>query len=601
MEVATEATSAAIAAAASAIVVYPLDTILVRYQASSRRKLTDPYTAAAHLQSGHKELVNIIWELIRERPADDARDLSPHKKLSLSAQKAADAYAAPEDVIVDLLDTLRKLYKGVGVKVFEAVVRNVVYFIWYKLLKEAYDRRGTKQTVASRLMLATAAAVINQCCTAPLEVVSTNVQTTGLNYRYVIRKIFRREGLRGFYRGFAASLILCSNPAITNACFDRLKLLLQVVVEKQARRNIDPILDEETPLDTSRRLLPLTSTQAFLLGALSKALATVVTYPYIRSKVLLHVQCTGASSHHEASSPESSRSPTPEGLLSVTPPAAGENQSTVSPALSPLAGSPLGTRCESEGGEDSVSSLRYSPSSPLYPPPPVHRTPLRKAPSSSCLSSCSSFLHTGTLGSAAGLSGSSSSGAAASPRLGLSASCGAISRLPARAQPGEQSPGRPQSHDAVAGAARAGRAADKRAKRQPTPEMLPGIFVDPNDMLKAASFCLSDKVESPGVVGDGKYHAFDLRTGDEVIAPRSHAERETGIVAFMISTLAQEGLLGLYRGLGLQLCKTLIASAILYMIKERVTNSTYHVGLLGLPPPARRNERRTEGRMSLYL
>lgn len=34
-----------------------------------------------------------------------------------------------------------------------------------------------------------------------------------------------------------------------------------------------------------QRLPPLTPTQAFLLGALSKALATVATYPYIRSKV----------------------------------------------------------------------------------------------------------------------------------------------------------------------------------------------------------------------------------------------------------------------------------------------------------------------------
>lgn len=65
----------------------------------------------------------------------------------------------------------------------------------YKALKDAYDsRKGAKQTVTSRLALATAAAVINQCCTAPLEVVSTNVQTSGLNYRAVVRKIFRREG-----------------------------------------------------------------------------------------------------------------------------------------------------------------------------------------------------------------------------------------------------------------------------------------------------------------------------------------------------------------------------------------------------------------------
>ncbi|KYF38705.1 mitochondrial carrier superfamily protein, partial [Toxoplasma gondii ARI] len=275
MEVVTEATSAAIAAATSAVLVYPLDTILVRYQASSRRKVTDPYTAAFHFNSGHKELAKIILELLREQ-SPGSHEPSPTKRTA-SEQRARGSFTSPEDVVVHIAETLRKLYKGVGVKVFEAVVRNFVYFIWYKLLKETYDRRGGQQTVASRLFLATAAAVINQCFTAPLEVISTNVQTTGLNYRAVIRKIFQQQGFRGFYRGFAASLILCSNPAITNACFDRLKLLLQVVVAAQARRNADPILDEETPLDSNQHLLPITPAQAFCLGALSKALATVVT------------------------------------------------------------------------------------------------------------------------------------------------------------------------------------------------------------------------------------------------------------------------------------------------------------------------------------
>lgn len=37
-----------------------------------------------------------------------------------------------------------------------------------------------------------------------------------------------------------------------------------------------------------------------------------------------------------------------------------------------------------------------------------------------------------------------------------------------------------------------------------------------------------------------------------------------------MSTVAQEGVPGLYKGLGLQLCKTLISSALLYMIKEKI-------------------------------
>jgi hypothetical protein len=58
---------------------------------------------------------------------------------------------------------------------------------------------------------------------------------------------------------------LCSNPAITFGVFERLKTIMLK--------------------SSSNPKAGLTAGQAFLVGALSKALATVVTYPYIMAKV----------------------------------------------------------------------------------------------------------------------------------------------------------------------------------------------------------------------------------------------------------------------------------------------------------------------------
>lgn len=70
-----------------------------------------------------------------------------------------------------------------------------------------------------------------------------------------IRSIIETDGFQGFWKGLRASLILCSNPAITYGVFERLKGIW-------IRRNEGK---------------PLNSGQIFIIGALSKALATVVT------------------------------------------------------------------------------------------------------------------------------------------------------------------------------------------------------------------------------------------------------------------------------------------------------------------------------------
>lgn len=52
------------------------------------------------------------------------------------------------------------------------------------------------------------------------------------------------------------------------------------------------------------------------------------------------------------------------------------------------------------------------------------------------------------------------------------------------------------------------------------------------------------------------------------------------MVAVLVSTLMQEGFTGLYRGLPLQLLKTILAASILYLIKEKLQTQTAHVSLI---------------------
>ncbi|KAG8756935.1 ADP/ATP carrier protein [Serendipita sp. 396] len=86
----------------------------------------------------------------------------------------------------------------------------------------------------------------------------------------VAREIIEEDGVTGLWLGIHSSLVLTVNPAITYGVFERVKSIF-------------------TLGDPNVKLSPW---GAFTVGALSKTLATVVTYPYIMAKV--RVQAHGS-------------------------------------------------------------------------------------------------------------------------------------------------------------------------------------------------------------------------------------------------------------------------------------------------------------------
>ncbi|KAJ3109787.1 ADP/ATP carrier protein [Phlyctochytrium planicorne] len=204
-------------------------------------------------------------------------------KTRLQVQNKAIAHLNPSQHYASGLDALLKilknegipgLYAGLGAGLLGTVASSFSYFYFYSSIRTRYSAslpKNAEISTAMELLLGAAAGALSQLFTLPIAVVTTRQQTTPPKERKTFLKTFeeiaKEEGIPGLWKGLKASLVLCVNPAITYGMFERLKS--GWLKRKEARG---------APL----RLSP---GEIFLIGAMSKTLATVVTYPYIMAKV----------------------------------------------------------------------------------------------------------------------------------------------------------------------------------------------------------------------------------------------------------------------------------------------------------------------------
>ena len=115
---------------------------------------------------------------------------------------------------------------------------------------------------STELALGALAAAFAQLFTIPVSVIATRQQlsNTSTTFLSTLRDILADDGITGLWRGLKPSLVLTINPAITYGMFERLKTGLLKEGEK------------------------MTPGKAFVLGALSKTMATVVS----RRSIIAH-------------------------------------------------------------------------------------------------------------------------------------------------------------------------------------------------------------------------------------------------------------------------------------------------------------------------
>ena len=226
---------------------------------------------------------------------------------------------------------IRGLYKGLGANVLNTFSMQFAYFYWYSFIRNFYIARMSKRSgssvpvvigTAMELVIGALAGAVAQVFTIPVSVIATRQQLAGKttdptggvssasgkaygkttisgapassesegkktaisdaasnltakvtqddSFLGVARDILKDDGVTGLWRGLKPSLVLTVNPAITYGVFERVKTIILA-----------------TSSDGK-----MTPWRSFLVGAVSKTLATVVTFPYILSKVRLQAKNT---------------------------------------------------------------------------------------------------------------------------------------------------------------------------------------------------------------------------------------------------------------------------------------------------------------------
>ena len=210
------------------------------------------------------------------------------------------------------------------------MIAEYAYFFFYSFVRGAYIKKRTPPggkapalSTAAELLLGALAGALAQIFTIPVSVIATRQQVGSAkrtvrkkviiplanangngngfaedhkeeesvvewieeeeyvdnSFWGVGREIVREEGVAGLWLGIKPGLVLTVNPAITYGVFERVKSILLLAQEKAA---------------TAPSNGKLTPGMNFLVGALSKTLATVVTYPYIMAKVRIQARGSDA-------------------------------------------------------------------------------------------------------------------------------------------------------------------------------------------------------------------------------------------------------------------------------------------------------------------
>ncbi|PGH16044.1 hypothetical protein AJ79_02024 [Helicocarpus griseus UAMH5409] len=164
---------------------------------------------------------------------------------------------------------IKGLYAGINGSLIGVASTNFAYFYWYTIVRTLYMssvKTPKPPGTAIELSLGAVAGAIAQVFTIPVAVITTRQQTQPKGEKKGLfdtgkEVVNSEDGWSGLWRGLKASLVLVVNPAITYGAYQRLKDIFFA-----GKNNLKPW-------------------EAFFLGAMSKALATIVTQPLIVAKV----------------------------------------------------------------------------------------------------------------------------------------------------------------------------------------------------------------------------------------------------------------------------------------------------------------------------
>jgi hypothetical protein len=287
------ALSGTIASVASMCLFYPLDVYKTNLQA--RSKTDQDYEerrvrqALQRKSSSVQMLLNILSTSDSGGGSSGAATPSFPAALSLLFRRQ--------------LFSIHTNYTGLSYKIIHTITSSFLYFYLSTLLRALYIRRvrghyendqmKVTLSVPVRISLEALAAMANVALTLPIDAIVTRSQMEaqaggggeggggegGGGEGGGKGGDLNEAKLGNLWGGLTPSLLLSLNPALHYTLYDMFKLLLL------ARQNSSNGNNDNNDNNSQQRQDRLDTSQAFLAGMLAKYLATILTYPLIRSKV----------------------------------------------------------------------------------------------------------------------------------------------------------------------------------------------------------------------------------------------------------------------------------------------------------------------------
>lgn len=224
--------------------------------------------------------------------------------VNLSTRAAVQTKKEDLTLIEALAKTLKQegvsgLYSGLSSSLLGISITNGVYYAFYEEVRSILIRRRSKAdgqlalSTAEGILAGLVAGSITTLVTNPIWTVQTAQATRAVTVSddaagaagakkikpsmvSVAQEIIKRDGVKGLWRGIGPALVLVINPVLQYTTFER--LVGAVLAYRLAKVNKGAAAGSaKVTLGRSA----LSDWDMFMLGALSKLVATGGTYPYI--------------------------------------------------------------------------------------------------------------------------------------------------------------------------------------------------------------------------------------------------------------------------------------------------------------------------------
>lgn len=264
--VASEVVSACMGGMFSASALYPLEILKTRMQAEGDAEEVLPNTQEGEGKNAQNGTI------------DNSTEIAKKELKQRYVDAAGDGMISYASLMFQNEGGITPFYMGVGTSAIQSATEKALYFFAYTFFKNGYVSLTGDANISAlpNLILGCLAEWAHLPITLPIDCVTTAIQTDDKNRGafVLMGNILSEKGIGGFYKGIQAYVVLCLKPAIQYTVYEQVKQI--VLTARQLKAHGNAVVDES-----------LSAAEAFFLGMFARIVATMLTYPYLRAKVLL--------------------------------------------------------------------------------------------------------------------------------------------------------------------------------------------------------------------------------------------------------------------------------------------------------------------------